>query len=170
MCLAWYYYCMKNNPFRQSVLGSFLLSPAHGMGGARVTKNVPAPPPAEKIRSVQQAGKKEGGLGEGIFARLLSLPAARLGWERFRLSASAKGQNRKIFFFLIGKKSWARAIKRIERKFFCFARRQAGGNAGWGSTQIRLRIFLEKSSDFVQSSEPNWMLLFCRLGAPRLGG
>jgi len=35
----------------------------------------------------KQAGKKEGGLGEGIFASLLSAPKARLGWERFRNSA-----------------------------------------------------------------------------------
>jgi len=31
---------------------------------------------------------------------------------------------------------------------------QAGGNAGRDSFKIRLQIFLEKSSDFVQSSEP----------------
>jgi hypothetical protein len=45
---------------------------------------VSAPPPPEKIAGgFQQAGKKEGGLGEGIFARLLiSAPKARLGWER----------------------------------------------------------------------------------------
>jgi hypothetical protein len=70
--------------------GSSFLSPAHGKGGARATiQNVSAPPSAllrqsyegqaEKIRFVQQAGKKEGGLGEGIFARLLCPPKAGCG-------------------------------------------------------------------------------------------
>jgi hypothetical protein len=37
MYLAWYYYCMKNNLFRQFVLrGSFMLL-AHGRVGARAT-------------------------------------------------------------------------------------------------------------------------------------
>jgi len=37
--------------------------------------------PAE--RASKQAGKKEGGLGEGIFARLLCSPKADWGWEAF---------------------------------------------------------------------------------------
>ena len=78
---------------------------AHGKGGARATiLFLPVPPPPEKSAGgFQQAGKKEGGLGEGIFARLLTAPKARLGWERFRLSALAERQNRKIFFSLIEK-------------------------------------------------------------------
>jgi len=47
----------------------------------------------------KQASKKEGGLGEGIFARLL-YPAKR-GWEWESVSAipaSAGRQNRKISF------------------------------------------------------------------------
>jgi hypothetical protein len=51
-------------------------------------------------------------------------------------------------------KIWGRAIKKMYRKFFCFVRRQAGGNAGRDLFKIRLRIFLEKSSDFVQNTEP----------------
>ncbi len=57
---------------------SSLLSPAHGKGGASATISfLSAPPPPEKTLSgFQQAGKKEGGLGEGIFARLLSAEGA----------------------------------------------------------------------------------------------
>ncbi len=62
-------------------LGSSLLSPAHGWVGVRTTFLsfcISVPPPSEKTLSgFQQAGKKEGGLGEGIFARLLFLGG---GW------------------------------------------------------------------------------------------
>ena len=55
------------------IKGSSLLSPAHGRVGARATSFsfcISVPPPSEKIAGgFQQAGKKEGGLGEGIFAR-----------------------------------------------------------------------------------------------------
>ena len=44
-----------------------------------------------------RAGKKEGGLGKGIFAR----PPRRLGWESVSaIPASAGRQNRKFFFSL----------------------------------------------------------------------
>ncbi len=109
----------------------------------------------------KQAGKKEGGLGEGIFARLLTAPKARLGWERFRLSALAEGQNRKIFFSLIEKKFGGARLKECRENFSVLLSGSAGGNAGRDSVQIRLRIFLEKSSDFVQDTEPYCMLLFC---------
>jgi len=57
----------------------------------------------------KQAGKKEGGLGEVIFARLLSAPKARLGWESVSaIPASAGRQNRKIFVSLIENFFWAR--------------------------------------------------------------
>jgi len=64
-----------------------------------------APPPSEKIAGgFQQAGKKEGGLGEGIFARLLSAEGG-MGWENVSaIPASAGRQNRKIFVSLIEKK------------------------------------------------------------------
>ena len=57
--------------------------PAHGKGGARATILFLSAPPSEKIAGgFQQAGKKERSWGEGIFARLLTAPKARLGWER----------------------------------------------------------------------------------------
>ena len=61
--------------------GSSTLLRAHGKGGASAT--ILSVPPSEKSAGgFQQAGKKEGGWGEGIFARLLTAPKARLGWER----------------------------------------------------------------------------------------
>ncbi|PIU09000.1 MAG: hypothetical protein COT31_01185, partial [Candidatus Moranbacteria bacterium CG08_land_8_20_14_0_20_34_16] len=44
---------------------------------------IEVPPPSEKIaRGFQQAGKKEGGWGEGIFAHLFCAVGA-VGWEVF---------------------------------------------------------------------------------------
>jgi hypothetical protein len=45
-----------------------------------------APPPKFFRAKPKQAGKKEGGVGEGIFDRLLSRKAG-LGWEAARQSA-----------------------------------------------------------------------------------
>ena len=65
--------------------GSFYSLRAHGKGGASATiLFLSAPPPEKSAGGSQQAGKKEGGWGEGIFARLLTAPKARLGWERLR--------------------------------------------------------------------------------------
>ena len=63
------------------------MSPAHGRAGARATllSFYSLVPTSEKtLPGFQQAGKKEGGWGEGIFARLLSAPKARQGWEAAR--------------------------------------------------------------------------------------
>jgi len=85
--------------------GSSLLSPAHGCGGARAIIEFNNSPSAKKSGEARkQAGKKEGGLGEGIFARL-RFPRRRRGWGG---SVSAipllRGrQNREIFFSLIEK-------------------------------------------------------------------
>jgi len=81
--------------------GSFLLSPAHGKGEARATiKNTVALP--KNWAKPKQTGKKEGGLGEGIFARLLCRAKRGMGWEAAAHFASAEGQSRK-FLFLKGK-------------------------------------------------------------------
>ena len=56
--------------------GSSYLLRAHGKGGASATilSFLSAPPLEKSAGGFQQAGKKEGGLGEGIFARLLPFP------------------------------------------------------------------------------------------------
>jgi hypothetical protein len=68
-------------------------------------------------------------LGEGIFARLLTAPKARLGWERLRSLAPSREAKQNIFQFLLEEKG-SRA--KIENREKCFAlrRRQAGGAAG----------------------------------------
>jgi len=63
----------------------------------------------------------------------LSRKAGLGGGKRFRNSALAEYQNRKIFVSLIEKGVGKGAIKKMFRKFFCFACRsgaEAGGNAG----------------------------------------
>lgn len=102
---------------KQNHQGSSFLSPAHGCGGARTTFPsflLSVPPPSEKIAGgFQQAGKKEGGLGEGIFARLLSAPKARQGWEAARSCVSRKAKSAKIDS-LIEKEICARPLKEKE--------------------------------------------------------
>ena len=66
--------------------GSSTLSPAHGLGGAKATilsfsDSVP-PSARKKFWPFNQAGEKEGGWGEGIFARLFCAVGA-VGWEAF---------------------------------------------------------------------------------------
>ncbi len=107
---------MKNSYFSQSISGSSASLRAHGSGGTSATLKMTAPQKNFRAKP-KQAGKKEGGLGGGIFARLLTAPKARLGWERFRLSASAKGQNRKIFFSLIGKNLRRARLKELRENF-----------------------------------------------------
>jgi len=61
MYLAWYYYCMKNNRFRQFVIGSSANLPAHWEGGARARfQNVAA----KKFARPREDGSAGGGWGE----------------------------------------------------------------------------------------------------------
>jgi len=65
----------------------------------------------------KQAGKKEGGLGEGIFARLLSAEGG-MGWKSVSaIPASAGRQNRKIFVSLIEKNFGGARIKKCKENF-----------------------------------------------------
>lgn len=90
--------------------GSSFVSPAYGRSGTRATIKYNSQP-AEKNRAKpeKQKDKKEGGLGEGIFARLLCPPKAGWGWESVSAIPLVRGrQNRKIFFSLIEKNLGAR--------------------------------------------------------------
>jgi hypothetical protein len=69
--------------------------------------------PKKSLGGFQQAGKKEEGLGEGIFARLLSAPKARQGWEAARSCVSRKTKPVKIDS-LIEKEFCARPLKEKE--------------------------------------------------------
>ena len=106
------YYSNKNQ-------GSSLLSPAHGCGGARATIKFNNSPSAKKSGEARkQAGKKEGGLGEGIFARLLCPAKRGWGWESVSaIPALAGRQNRKIFVSLIEKKFGGVRLKNCKENF-----------------------------------------------------
>ena len=84
--------------------GSSLMLPANGLGGSRATilflfsflKAAAAP----ALRALKQAGKKEGGWGEGIFARLC-FPRRRRGWG----GNAGRNSIRKILWILLKKSS-----------------------------------------------------------------
>jgi len=105
-----------------------------------------APPPSEKIAGgFQQAGKKEGGLGEGIFARLLSVEGG-IGWESVSaIPASAGRQNRKIFVSLIEKNFVGRRLKNVKKIFlFCSPKRSGGGRKRWAGQSAKSSGFCSK--------------------------
>ena len=113
--------------------GSSFVSPAQGRAGARATLLsfcLLVPPPSEKtLFGFQRAGKKEGGLGEGIFARLLSAPNARLGWKETRPCSSKETKPAKIDS-LIEKEFCARPLK--EKEIFAGFVSAFGGASRWG--------------------------------------
>src|SRR3989344_4643526 len=107
--------------------GSSTLLRAHGrVGASETTLSFLSAPPSEKSAGgFQQAGKKEGGWGEGIFARLPSREAG-LGWERLRSLAPSREAKQNIFQFLLEEGSRAK----IEKREKCFALRPASGGGG----------------------------------------
>jgi hypothetical protein len=91
-------------------------------------------------QSFNKAGKKEGGLGEGIFACLLSALKARQGWEAARLCVSREAKPAKIVS-LIEKEFCARLLK--EKEIFAgFGRRQAASRWG-GFLPVRAEILAQ---------------------------
>ena len=127
--------------------GSSLLLPALGWVGQGRLKNI-MPVRQKNLRAKpKQAGKKEGGLGEGIFARLLSAEGG-MGWESVSaIPASAGRQNRKIFVSLIEKNFGGALLKNAKKIFlFCSAVRRAetlGGiqsakSSGFCSKKVRI--------------------------------
>ena len=106
--------------------------------------NFEVPPSArKKFWPSNQAGEKEGGWGEGIFARLFCAVGA-VGWEAFPPFGIKPNIKAKQFSIPFKRKRVARKIKELKRKLFCFARRvSAGGNAGAGFQIIRA-IFARK--------------------------
>ncbi|MBI4812486.1 hypothetical protein HY798_03570 [Candidatus Falkowbacteria bacterium] len=138
----------------QEFIGSSYLLRAHGKGGASATiLFLSVLSPEKSAGGFQQADKKEGGLGEGIFARLLTAPKARLGWERLRSLAPSREAKQNIFQFLLEEKG-SRA--KIEKREKCFAsrRRQAGGAAGRVSSvpSVALRALAGRQSRFALRS------------------
>ncbi|MAZ67150.1 hypothetical protein CL652_00005, partial [bacterium] len=95
-------------------------------------------------RTAEQKGKKEGGLGEGIFALL------RLELERFRFPLIKRNPKQKIFQILLKEKKWGqKKLKKCIEKFSVLVRRsvaEASGNAP---------IELPRSPSVRFSSEPS---------------
>ncbi|MFH0972544.1 MAG: hypothetical protein V1768_00925, partial [Patescibacteria group bacterium] len=76
------------------------------------------PSPLSFGRTRKQAGKKEGGLGEGIFARLPVRRRRTMGRESVSVILRlAEYQNRKIFFSLIEKNLGGARIKKCRENF-----------------------------------------------------
>jgi len=132
--------------------GNSFVSPAlGGVGQGRLNANNNFPP--KKIRAKpKQAGKKEGGLGEGIFARLLCPPKAGWGWEAARPCVSKEAKPAKIVS-LIEKDFCAHPLKDLSI-FAGFVRRQAASRwAGLPPAGRQLvRVLLEMSSNFIQQT------------------
>ena len=148
---------MKFLAFSQTKLGSSLL-PAHGSGGARATIKIKAPqknraPLSSGINSAEkQKGKKEGGLGEGIFALL------RIKIERFRFSLIKRNTKQKNFLFLLKEKIAREKIKKCRETFsvlVCRSGAEASGNAPYscsGFSRKKVRISFRIRSQIVCSA------------------
>jgi len=153
---------MKNNPFRQSVLGSSFLLPAHGRDGARATINKLAPP-KNFIAKFKQTGKKKKGCGENEFLPACSAArSAAVGWEAARPCSSKEAKPAKIDS-LIEKIFCAHPLKNVSI-FVGFVRRQAVSRwAGYRAAGAALvRILLVIGSDFIQEGQPVCKVLVSR--------
>jgi hypothetical protein len=152
--LLTYMYIITNFYQNVKIKGSSLALPANGLGGSRATsslvahfalQNTPSNP-AEKNRAKpeKQKGKKEGGLGEGIFALL------RLRIERFRFSLIKRNTKQKNFLFLLKEKIAREKIKKCRENFsvlFCRSGAEASGNA-----PIELSCFSERKILFKSTT------------------
>src|SRR3989344_1830166 len=151
-----------------SVFTSFILSFLYSV-----------PPSArKKFWPSNQAGEKEGGWGEGIFARLFCAVGA-VGWEAFPPFGIKPNIKAKQFSNPFKRKRVARKNKELKRKLFWFARRvSAGGNAGTGFQIIRaifarkrfeLRSVIATNSDILnfQGKELASLPPLSRGGAPQ---
>ena len=129
--------------FSKNAFGSLSL-PAHGRAGARATiLFLSAPPPPEKIAGgFQQAGKKEGGWGEGIFARLFR-SAGAMGWETFPPSWY-QDIKAKQFSNPFKRKRVARQIQKIEKKIVLLCSPSFGGRKRWGGVSNHSSDFRSK--------------------------
>ena len=114
--------------------------PANGLGGSRATKKRKLKAPQKnRAKPEKQKGKKEGGLGEGIFALL------RLKIERFRFSLIKRNTKQKNFLFLLKEKIAREKIKKCRENFsvlVCRSGAEASENAlhysGFCSKKVRI--------------------------------
>lgn len=142
---------MKSIFIQQILSGSSFVSPAlGGVGQGRLNTNNNFPP--KKIwAKPKQAGKKKKGCGENEFLPACQSAEGGLwGGKRFRNSASAERQNRKIFVSLIEKNFGGARLKKCRENFsvlFVEAKRRRtetlGGNqsaksSGFCSKKVRI--------------------------------
>jgi hypothetical protein len=107
---------------------------------------------------LKQKGKKEGGLGEGIFALL------RIKIERFRFSLIKRNTKQKNFLFLLKEKIAREKIKKCRENFsvlVCRSGAEASGNAphscsGFSLKKVRISFRIRSQivcSAFVASAQ-----------------
>ena len=164
-------YTNMNFTFSQYIsIGSSFLLPAYGKGGARATTIIP--PPEKFCPSAKQAGKKGGGLGEGIFARQLCPAKRDWGWEAARPCVSKEAKPAKIETSFKG-----RAQKVFSNKESIFAgfacRRQAAsrwaGLPPCGRQLVSVGVLLVEGSNFFQQTPPKFIRQGMRLAPAALG-
>jgi len=128
--------------------GSSLLLPAHGRVGARATLLFLAAHFAKQNTNsvgVQSEGEAEGGCGgNSASPEPKRSPAALLVQSRTQ---------QKSFLFLLEEKIGRAQIKKWEENFFAGWRALASGG-GAERSNFAVRIFVKKSSDFVQQTPP----------------
>jgi hypothetical protein len=188
---------MKFLAFSQTkILGSSFDITRARVGGASVIPLLSSllfsvPPSRRKVFGAKpkQAGKKEGGWGEGIFARLLPFPfrlrkgKAEGGFGgnsafplRNQIEASPatclntwKAEHRRKILFSLKEKEIGRAQNEKSKEYFSVVWRACRAVAGLASL---LGVLLKKSSNINQKTPP--IFTFCEivrnsLGAKRLG-
>jgi len=137
--------------FSQTKLGSSALLRAHWEGGASATINK-LTLQKNRAKPEKQKGKKEGGLGEGIFALL------RIKIERFRFSLIKRNTKQKNFLFLLKEKITREKIKKCRENFsvlVCRSEAEASGNAPYscsGFSLKKVRISFRIRSQIVCSA------------------
>ena len=133
--------------FSQTKLGSSLSLPAHGWVGARATLLFLAAHFAKQNTNsvgVQSEGEAEGGWGEFRLARAEAKP---------RRPARSEQSPAKKFSFPFKRKRNRAPNQKMRRKLFCGTARETSGG-GAERSKFAVRIFVKKSSDFVQQTPP----------------
>ena len=150
-------------PFVHKNQGSSFVPPALGVVGQGWLNTNNNFPPKKIWAKPKQAGKKKKGCGENEFLPACQSAKGGLwGGKRFRNSALAEYQNRKIFVSLIEKILARGRLKNVKKIFlFCSPKRSEGGRKRWAGLppagrqlKVAVRIFFKKSSDFVQKVPP----------------
>jgi len=125
--------------------GSSFLLPAHGTGGARATINNYSPSSSEKFLAKPESRRAK---RKGVWGKEF-LPACRSEAPppcSFRAEVSKKS-----FLFLLEEKIGRPQNKKCEENFFAGQRAK---RAAVGRSKFAVRIFVKKSSDFVQKVPP----------------